>query len=138
MNISAAAAEAMVNALAVLFDGGTMQVRTGARPATVGTAASGTLLGTLTFDADAFDPASSGSNIATAIANAITQDSTADNTGTIGYVRALNSSAVAVADLTVGTTGSGADIEFDTLSVIAGGVIDVTALNLTLAHLDGL
>lgn len=41
-----------------------------------------------------------------------------------------------LADLTVGTSGSDADIEFNSLSVVAGGTIDVTSLPLRLPNLD--
>ena len=138
MNISEAASEAMLDLFAALFDGGTLEVRTGTRPTNVAATVTGTLLGTLIFDAAAFGASTTTANIATAVAAAMTADTTADATGTIGYCRGKASGGAAIADFTVGTTGSGADIEFDTLSVVAGGTITITGFDLTLALQDGL
>ena len=113
---------------------GRINVYTGAQPATADTAASGTLLGTLTLSADAFAVAASG---AMAI-NAVTSDTNADATGTAGYVRFFRtvdgapSLAGAVGDrrldLLVGT-----DIAIDNASVVAGGTIGLSAYSLTCA-----
>ena len=105
---------------------GTLEFRTGAQPATPDTAASGTLLATLTFSATAFGAASTG----TATANAITSDTSADATGTAGYFRILNGTPDPVADGECGTAGSG-DINFNTLSWTAGDEVQVTSLTVT-------
>lgn len=61
--IANAAAAAAVNSVVDLLDGGAgagyIEIRTGAQPASVGTAASGTLLGTLTLSDPAFGNATS-------------------------------------------------------------------------------
>lgn len=124
LTISDAAANAGINAVAGLVNGGYIEIRTGAKPATVATAASGTLLGTLTFSATAFGAAASRS----AAANPITGDSSADASGGAGWFRAYTSGGVAVFDGTVGT--SGADIIMANTSIVAGGTINITSLTL--------
>jgi hypothetical protein len=124
--ISVAGATASVDALVGLLDGGAaagyIEIRTGAQPASVATAASGTLLGTLALSDPAFGAAAAGS----ADANAITGDSSADATGTAGWFRAYDSNDVAVIDGSITATGGGGDLELDDVSIVAGGTINVT------------
>ena len=92
------------------------------------TAASGVLLAELTFGATAFAAAVNG----VATANAITSDSSADNTGTATFFRVLESDLTAV--VFQGTVGvSGAELNLSSVSVIAGGPVSVTALTYTQA-----
>lgn len=108
-----------------LANSGTIQIRTGAQPATPDTAASGTLLGTLTFSATAFGAPATG----VVTAAAITSDTSADNSGTAGHARVLTSGAAIIGDATCGL-GSG-DFNFDNNVIVAGGTIAVSALTLT-------
>jgi len=119
--VSDAARTNQVNGHTAALNGGYLEIRTGTQPATVATAASGTLLGTLTLSATAFAPASGGS----AAANAITGDSSADATGTAGWFRAYTSGGVAYSDGAVGT--SGAELNLNSTSIVAGGTINVTS-----------
>ncbi len=105
--LGTAARNAAVDAVGPLLNGGTIQIRTGSQPTNVSDAATGTLLGTLTFSATAFGSGSTG----TATANSITSDSSADNSGTAGHARFLNSGGTAVADADCGQ-GSGT-VNFD-------------------------
>ena len=85
------------------------------------------LLGTLTFSATPFPAAATG----TLTANAITQDSAADATGTAAFYRILNSAGTTTyAQGTVGT--SGADLNLNTVSIVLGGPISVTALTISI------
>lgn len=111
--------------VAPLLNGGYLEIRTGTQPATVATAASGTLLGTLTLSATAFATASGGS----ATANTITGDSSADATGTAGWFRAYASGGAGVIDGAVGT--SGAELNLNSTSIVAGGTINVTSWTLS-------
>ena len=125
---------ALDSGLGTAFDGGTgrINVYTGAQPATADTAASGTLLGTLTLSSDSFAAASSG---AIAI-NSVTSDTSADNSGTAGYVRFYRTGDTAPGsaggatdrrlDLLIGT-----DIAIDNASVVAGGTIALSGYTLT-------
>jgi len=105
---------------------GTLQIRTGSAPTNTTDADSGTLLATLTFSGTAFGAASAG----VATANAITSDSNVDATGTAAHFRIKNGSGTVVAQGTVGT--SGADINFDSVSFVAGGTAAITSLTMTM------
>lgn len=101
---------------------------TGGVPANANTAlGTQVLLGTLTFSATPFPAASAG----TLTANAITQDSAADATGTAAFFRILNAAGTTTyAQGTVGT--SGADLNLNTTSIVVGGPISVTSLTISI------
>lgn len=134
--IANAAAKAAVDAVVDLLDGGAgpgyIEIRTGAQPASVGTAASGTLLGTLTLSDPAFGNATT-ANPSVATASAITSDTTADNSGTAGWFRAYDSANTAIIDGSITTSGGGGDMIMDTTTVVAGGTIAVSAWTVSLA-----
>ena len=129
--ISNAARSAATDGVVDLIDAGsgpgTVQIRTGAQPATVATTATGTLLGTLTLSDPAFGSASNG----VATAGTVTGDSSADATGTAGWFRALDSNGVAVIDGSITATGGGGDMTLDNVSIIAGGTISITSWTVT-------
>lgn len=129
--ISNAVRTAMADAAVDLIDGGpgagTVQIRTGAQPASVATAASGTLLGTLTLSDPAFGAAVAG----VATANAVTGDSAADASGTAGWFRVLDSAGVAVMDGSITATGGGGDMVLDSVAIVAGGTIGITSWTVT-------
>ncbi len=131
INIATTLRNAQVNAARDAIDGGsgpgTIQIRTGAMPATPQDAATGTLLGTLTFSDPSFPAASGG----TASANAITQDSAADATGTATWARLLDSAGTAVMDVDVTATGGGGAIQLNNTSIVAGGPIILTSMSIT-------
>lgn len=116
---------AVADAEGDMLNGGTIQIRTGSQPATPDTAASGTLLGTLTFNATAFGAPSSG----VVTAASITSDTSADNSGTAGHARLLTSGAAIHSDASCGQ-GTG-DFNFDNNIIVAGGTIAVSSLTLT-------
>lgn len=129
--ISVAAANAAANAISALPNAsgpGYIQIRTGAQPATVATAASGTLLGTLTLSATAFGAATGG----VCTAATITGDTSADATGTAGYFRCYDGAGTAVIDGSITGTGGGGDMVLDSTSITAGGTINVTAWTITM------
>jgi hypothetical protein len=133
--ISNASAAAAVNAVVDLLDGGAgagyIEVRTGAQPASVGTAASGTLLATLTLSDPAFGNATS-ANPAVATADTVTSDTNVDATGTAGWFRAYDSAGTAIIDGSVTATGGGGDMTFDTVSFVAGGTAALTSWTVSL------
>lgn len=122
MEITIAARNAAGTALTDLLNNGSVEIRTGTSPG-VDSAATGTLLGTLPLAATSFNVWSSGSSTA----NTITQDASADATGTAGYFRALNSGSGAVIDGTVSATGGGGELELNSTSITAGATIDITS-----------
>ena len=132
--ISTAARDAACDAIVDLVDGGTgagtIAIREGAIPATVATASSGALLGTLTFSATAFGASSSG----VATAAAITSDTNADASGVAGYFRVYAGAAADTAALFQGTAGEAADstdMTFDNKTIVAGGTIAISAFTVT-------
>lgn len=122
-----AAADAVVDLLDAGAGAGYIEIRTGSQPATPNTAASGTLLATLTLSDPAFGAAASG----TATASAITSDTSADATGTAGWFRGYDSTGAAVIDGSVTATGGGGDMELDSTSIVAGGTVAITAWTIT-------
>ena len=105
---------------------GLLRVYDGTPPTNVGTALSGnTLLATCPLSATAA-PAASGGVLTF---NSITNDSSADATGTASFFRLLTSGATAVVQGTVGT--SGADINFNTVSFVSGAAVAVSSLVFT-------
>ena len=84
-----------------------------------------TLLGTLTI-AGALGTYSAG----VLTFGAITSDSAADNSGTAAWFRIATSGGTAHIDGTVGT--SGADLNLNTVTIVAGGPIAITSMTLTM------
>lgn len=102
---------------------GLLRIYDGSRPATGGTAT--TLLAELTFSDPAFGAASSG----TLTASAITDDSSANATGTATWFRVVDSAGTFVMDGDVGTSGS--DLNLNTTSISSGGTVEVTSFVIT-------
>ncbi len=128
--ISTAARNAACDAIVDLVDGGagagTLKIYDGAQPANPGTAVGAqTLLATLTFSDPAFGAAASG----VATASAITSDTDVDASGTAAWFRIADSDGTALFDGTVGTAG--ADINFDSVTFIAGGTAAISSLTVT-------
>lgn len=125
--ISNASAIAMLDALTALLDGGELKIYAGTKPADPDTALSGeTLLAELSLSATAFAAATDGTGKATASANAITDDSSANATGTASFFRAFKSDGTtAVIDGTVGT--SAADLILNSTSISAGQNVSVSS-----------
>ncbi len=106
----------------------TLEIRTGAAPATAGTADSGTLLATLTLPSDWLAAASGGSK-----AKAGTWSGTASGSGTAGHFRIKQGATVHIQG-SITATGGGGDmtlvntslatsqpITIDTFTLSAGG-----------------
>lgn len=113
---------------------GVLKGRTGSQPADPDTTASGTLLFTLVYSATAFGAAADAAPGGQATANSITDDSSADATGTLGYCRisSSNDGSSALDDLIDGEAGtSGADFNFNTLSIVSGATVSMTSHTIT-------
>lgn len=123
------AVNAAVNAVTALLNSGFIKVYSGSQPA-VDAAVTGTLLATMTFGATAFGSSSASGSGATATANAITSG-TAGNTGTAGYFALVKSDNTTVVGTgSVGT--SGADLNFNTLSIVSGANVSCSAFTVTM------
>ena len=126
ITLAALTANAIADAVAARCDGGTIQIRDGAQPATADTAASGTLLATCTFANTAFSSAVAG----VATAHAITQDASADASGTAAWFRVLALGGATVFDGTVGV-GSNFDCNVVTTAVVAAAPFPIASLIIT-------
>ena len=103
---------------------GKLRIYSGSRPATGG--AITTLLAELTLNAT-FAPAASGGVLTL---NAITQDSSADATGTATWARIFKSDGTTIVlDCSVGT--SAADIVLSTTSIVAAAAVACTSATIT-------
>ena len=102
---------------------GTIKIYSGAIPANAATAiTSQVLLGTLTFS----DPCGTIADNALTM-GAITQDSSADATGTAAWARIADSAGVTVMDINVTTTGGGGALTLNTTNIVIGGPILITS-----------
>lgn len=123
---ASAAADAVVDRIDLGAGAGTIKIYTATIPTDADTAVGAqTLLATLTFSDPAFGAASNG----VATASAITSDTSADATGTAAWARIADSTGTTVMDVTVGTTGE--DINFNTVSFVAGATVAITSLTYT-------
>lgn len=130
LSLATSARNAQCDALVDLLDAGTgpgtIQIRSGTRPATPNTAATGTLLVTVTLADPAFGGAATG---VAALTDPAAATGVADGTAT--WFRALDSDANAVFDGDVGATGSGADMELATTTISTGLSVDITGGTVT-------
>lgn len=125
---------AQLDAINTLINGGsgagTLKIYTGTIPANADTAIGAqVLLATLTFT----DPAAGAASASTLTFSAITQDSSADATGTATWARIADSAGATVFDCSVSATGGGGVIELNTASIVSGGPVSITGGTLTAA-----
>ena len=125
LGMAAALRNARLDAISTFAGSGALlRIYDGSRPATGGTAT--TLLAELTLGSP-LAPAASGGVLTL---NAITQDSSANATGTATWGRIVKSDGTTfVTDCSVGTSGS--DINFATVSFVSGAAVQVTSATIT-------
>ena len=122
----------MLTALRDALDGGTgaaiVRIYSGTQPTNADTALSGnTLLAQLTCSDQSANAPSSG----TLTLLGITEDSSADATGTATFARVLQSDGTTVIfDCDVGT--SGATINLNTTSIVSGGPVRITSFTISI------
>lgn len=125
LRLPTATQNAMANAMADRVDAGgaagTIEIYSGAQPATANDAATGTLLATFTLPYPAFGDASGG------VANllGVPLSTTGSAAGTPGWFRAKDSTGATAFDGSVGT--SGAQLNLNTTSITAGGQVQITS-----------
>jgi hypothetical protein len=103
----------------------TLEIRSGAVPATCATADSGTVLATMTLPSDWMAAASGGSKVLAGT----WQDTSADATGTAGHFR-IKSGATCHIQGTVTATGGGGDMTVQNTSFATGQPINITGFTL--------
>lgn len=108
---------------------GVIQIYSGVQPVNADTALSGnTLLASLTYSSTSYGAAAGG----VITANAITDDSSADATGTASFARiATQTAGTDIFDCDVGTSGT--TIILNTVSIVSGGTVSLTASTITFA-----
>ena len=130
VRISSALASAMADQVEAKVSAGaaagTLKVYTGAQPATVATAPSGTLLATFTLTDPAFAAAAAG--VANLDADPDLSTTVAAD-GTAGWFRIADSDGNAALDGSVGT--SAADLIFDSVAWVTGGTVNLTTGSIT-------
>jgi hypothetical protein len=132
---SDSATKAGLDALCAKANGGTLKIYTGTQPTDANTAIGAqVLLGTLGMNATAFAASvasgSAGSRVCTATANSITDDTSADATGTASWFRIVQSDGTTIVmDGSVGT--SGCDLNLATTAIVAGADLGITSLTVT-------
>lgn len=129
--LATAAQNAACDAIVDLADGGTgagtIEIRSGTRPADANTAATGSLLATVTLKDPAFGGASSG------VATIVDPDSvTGAADGTASWFRMLDSDSATVLDGTVTATGGGGDLTLNTTTISNGVAFDITGGTITM------
>ena len=129
LKISTTAVNAQADALSDLLDNGYLRIYDGTQPANANTAiTTQVLLAELRFNATA-SPAASGGVLTM---NSITQDSSANATGTATWFRALKSDgSTVVFDGSVST--SGADLNLGSTSITSGASVAVTSMTYTVS-----
>lgn len=119
LTVAAASAQAMGSALATdIGSAAVIEIRSGSKPATPETAASGTLLVTITVSGSF----SSSGGVLTAADPASVSPAAS---GTAGYFRLKKSGGTAVLDGTVTATGGGGDMQLGSTTITTGVPVDL-------------
>jgi hypothetical protein len=126
--LAVARRNAALDNILVNANSGILRIYDGTQPADADTGiTTQNILAELTMNATAFASASSGA----AAAGAITNDSSANNTGTATWYRLFKSDGTTVImDGSVGT--SGADLNINSVAIQANATVSVTGFTLTL------
>jgi hypothetical protein len=109
--------------------GARLEIRAGARPATLAGEDTGALLALIALPSDFLDaPAGGVTDL-----NGTWEDLTADGTGIAGYFRIYPAGSPSLADMdgTITATGGGGDMEVDNTSFNAGQSFTITLFQLT-------
>ena len=118
MNVATATAAAMLAAVTTLLNGGTLVFYGGTQPTTPETALSGnTALTTFTYATPSFGAPSYVSPNEQASASLVSTSSNPTANGTASFARAFTSGGAAVADLTIGTSGTDIVVGSTTISI---------------------
>jgi len=130
-NAAKAACDAVVDLLDAGAGAGKLQIYDGAQPANPDIAVTTqTKLAELTLSDPAFGAAADDNPGGKATADTITDDSSADATGTAAWFRAVDSDGNAVIDGSAGTAD--ADLILATTSIVAGQPVQVDSWTVTM------
>jgi hypothetical protein len=131
ISLAVARKNAACDGIVARANSGFLRIYAGSVPANADASlGAASLLGTCGFGATAFGAASSGT--ATANANAISNDTAADATGTATFFRVVESDGTTIAwQGTVSASGGGGDLILTPAAVVAGVQIAITSLTFT-------
>lgn len=129
LQLSSAVRNAMLDQLeTTIGTSAVLKIRTGAPPASCGTADSGTVLATCQLPSDWMSAASAGAKNK----NGTWEDTSADNSGTAGHWRLYASDGTTChAQGTVTATGGGGDMTVDNVVFAAAQAFTVTGFTLS-------
>lgn len=129
LQLSAACRNALLDSLeTTIGTAAVLKIRTGAQPANVATADSGTVLASLTLPSDWMAAASGG----TKAKSGTWQDTAADAAGTAGHFRIYASDGTtAHIQGSVTATGGGGDLTLDNTSIALSQTVTITSFTLT-------
>lgn len=136
--ISNAASIAALNAVVDLIDGGSgaglVRIYSGTVPTDADTALGAqVLLAEITLADPAFGNASDDTPGAIAAANSLpVTDTSANATGTAAFFRVVDSTGTVVMQGLTTATGGGGDMEINSVSIVAGAAVRITAFNATM------
>lgn len=130
LGIDVTVRNSMLNAIRDAIDGGPaagiVRIYSGTRPATSG--AETTILAELTLS----DPSASNAAAGVLTFSAITQDSSANNTGTASWFRVLTSGGTPIFDgLTTATSGTAGDLNLNSLGISTGVAVQISSFTIT-------
>lgn len=129
VQLSAAVRNGMLDAIeTVIGTSAVLKIRTGAQPANVAAADSGTILATLNLPSDYMAAAAAGAKAK----SGTWEDTSADATGTAAHFRIYASDGTtAHMQGSVTVTGGGGDMTLDSVSFTAAQAFTITAFGLT-------
>lgn len=132
-HVTAAGRKLMLDALITLADAGRLRIYSGTQPAHADAAVAGTLLAELTMPTPAFTAGTATAGATYSVtAGAITQDSSADASGTATWFRLFRSDGTT--PLLDGSAGvSGCDLNLSSDAISSGSIIQVTSMTLSFA-----
>lgn len=132
LGLPTAARDALTAAYTALIDagpaGGTIDIRTGGKPASPLDAATGTLLATFTLDPISFSAPATG--VATLDVSPVIT-TTGVGAGTAGWARIKDSTGASCGDIVAGEAGAGIDLVLDNAVIAIGQTINLTAGTIT-------
>lgn len=135
VRLSNVTAIAACDAAVAIFDAGAgagyYEIRTGAQPAGADSAATGTLLVTVTLSDPAYGAATD-ANPGGVSAISGTPSAQAVAAGTAGWFRGYDSNGNAVYDGDCGATSSGAAMELDNTVIASGQTVTITSSTITM------
>lgn len=123
--INTAARNLQANSLADQFDGGTLEIYTGAQPSSANDSPTGTLLCTITLPTPAFGAAASGE-----AAKAGTWSDVGLDDDDAGWFRLSSSDDTIVIDGAVTATSGGGELELSTITIETGIDVVVTTFKI--------